>query len=292
MVRGEVPPKSEKEMKSWLDSRLEELNKMGGKWRMIETKHYYCFANIDEAKHKKIATEWNEELYKLLCDVFKHKEGDKLWNNKMPIYYFNSYGLFQKFAVEIDKSPGAQFSGGYFSFRGRDVHICIPFMHERYGANSTKTDEKAHGTLYHEGTHAFLQLTGEDVMLHRWLHEGMAQFIEFFQEPANSPDRRERIAMLQQFTRRGIRAWSEMEDRPGGGTDIEGYAYAWSRAMFLYMYPDPLALPNMVKNIKKGMSEADALKETFKRTAPELETMYQNWLPGAIKANFPLPPRR
>jgi len=286
MMHAEVPPKSDKEMKDWLDQRLAALNKLGGKWRMIETKHFYCFANIDETKHKKIANEWNEDLYKLLCDVLRHKEGDRLWNNKMPIYYFDTYKLFQSFAVEIDRSPGAQFSGGYFSARGRDVHICIPFMSERY--QGKKLDETAHSTLYHEGTHAFLQLTGEDVKINRWLHEGMAQFIEFYYEDPKSQSRRERVSMLQQFSRKNIRTWSEMEDRPGAGTDIEGYAYAWSRAMFLYQYPDVAALPNMVKLIKAGKTEKEAIETTFKHSLAQLEAMYDNWLPGAIRAGFPL----
>jgi len=293
-MKREVPARTAAEMKTFLDERLAELKKVigNGEWRMIETQHYYCFYNGTPEKHKQIAG-WNEFLYARLCEVLKHKEGEKLWNNKMPIYYFTKYGDFQRFAAEVDKSPGAAYSGGYFSSRGREVHICIPFMTERL--NSEKAaDRMARSTLHHEGTHAFLQLTGEDVQLNRWLHEGMAQFIEFLydglEDPngrGNSPERKQRADYLGTAVKKGgIPTWEAMRNRPMGGQDIEGYAFAWSRFEFLYRSFPKDAIPKMVRAIKAGKSEEDAMKEAFGQPIAKLEAVYGTWLKDKTKGGY------
>lgn len=293
-MKRDVPARSPAEMKQFLDERLAELKKViaGGEWRMIETQHFYCFYNGTPEKHKQISG-WNEFLYGRLCEVLKHKEGDKLWNNKLPIYYFTKYGDFQRFAAEVDKSPGAAYSGGYFSSRGRDVHICIPFMTERL--NSEKAaDRMARSTLHHEGTHAFLQLTGEDVPLNRWLHEGMAQFIEFLydglEDPngrGNSRERKERADYLGAAVKKGgVPSWEVMKNRPMGGTDIEGYAFAWARFEFLYRSFPKDAIPKMVRAIKAGKTEDDAAKEAFGQPLAKLENVYSGWLKDKTKGGF------
>lgn len=284
-----VPPLSEEKMKVFLDKRLQDLkDKVGGDWRMIETKHYYCFANIPKEKHQAISMGWNEGLYDVLARILEHKEGDKLWNNKMPIYYFQTFKQFQQFAVKIDQSPGAQYSGGYFMPHGREVHICIPFMTDRFGDN-TKTDERARATMYHEGTHAFLQLTGEDVELARWLHEGMAQFMEFWLQPNDSSEKKSRISELNSYIQqnRGIpEAWSETDDRPRSGMDHEGYCYAWSKFEFFFRHPNKRSLPNMIRAIKEGKTEKEAMEKTFGIPQSNLENAYRTWVKEAIKIGF------
>lgn len=288
-MHRDVPARTEAQMKEFLDKRLEDLlAKVGGKWRLIETKHFYCFSNIAEDKHKMISQQWNEVLYDLLCRVLNHKEGDKLWNNKMPIYYFDTFRQFQKFAVEIDKSPGAAYSGGYFASQGRDVHICIPFNSERY-KNSPRMDEEAHGTLFHEGTHAFLQLSGEDVELSRWLHEGMAQFIEFWYESDKNPSKKERMGYLRDELSRNkgnLPTWEEMADRPRSGMDGVGYCCAYARLEFLYRNFDNQRLPQFIHLIKTGKPEKEALESVFKFSEEKLEDVYKTWAKEQLKRNF------
>ncbi|HLX62107.1 MAG TPA: hypothetical protein VKX17_12570 [Planctomycetota bacterium] len=293
-LRKDIPPRSEAQMKEFLAKRLGELDaKVGGKWRMVETKHFYCFANIPEAKQDYIAKNWNEALYDLLCRVLSHKDGEKLWNNKMPIYYFSAFKQFQKFAAEIDKSPGAGYSGGYFSAEGREVHICIPFMSERYKseADKEKMDYMARATLAHEGTHAFLQLSGEDVYLSRSLHEGMAQFIEFWYEDPKFSDKKERLGYLRDYIaqHRSPPDWDEFKERPRSGGDIYGYCSAYAKIEYLYRRFDSQCLPKMIKQIKSGKPEKDAMEAVFGHPLMQLEDDYVQWLKGALKTNFDFP---
>ena len=288
--RMDVPPRSAAEMKTFLDTQLEHLKEIGGPWRMIETKHFYCFSNVKEDKHRLVA-QWDELFYNNLCDILKHKEGDKLWNNKCPIYYFAGYGQFQRFATESD-GPGAAYSGGYFSAHGRDVHICIPFMNGR--VNESEADRLAKNTLHHEGTHAFLQLTDEDVPLSRALHEGMAQFIEFWYDSdgnlalrLNNPERRRNAEFIAERTRtNNIPSWAEMKQRPMGGTDHEGYAWAWIKLEFLYRNFDKLCLPKMVHLIKSGKTEDEALVAAFGHPIDKMEDFFRLWLKEHAKRGF------
>jgi len=292
--RREVPARSDAEMKKFIDDRMKQLGEIGGTWRMIETKHFYCFSNIKEPKHKTMAQE-NESFYNKLCDVLKHKEGDKLWNNKLPIYYFESFGQFQKFAAEIDESPGAAYSGGYFSANGRDVHICIPFMTGRAGIVEKDANRLALNTLHHEGTHAFLQLTGEDVPLSRWLHEGMAQFIEFWYDNeggevttrGKNAERKRNADYLANCTQRGqIPEWSEMKMRPMSGMDHMGYAWAWAKLEFFYRNFTPDCLPKMVKLIKSGKTEDEAIAGAFGHPPEQLESGFKIWVKQMGKHAF------
>ena len=280
-----VPAKSPADFKKFCDDRLAELKKViGGDWRYEETEHYVCFSNVPIQHHNTFKA-YNEALYKLLCDVLKHKEGDPLWNNKCPIYYFNTYSQFQKFAVEIDHSPGGTQSGGYFSHMGRDCHVAIPF-YDRMG--EAPRLREAHNTLYHEGTHAFLQLTGKNVNINSWLHEGMAQFIEFWYDANNNPGRTDRIGTLRECFRSGdILDWASAKNRPMGGADRVGYAFAWSRIEFLYRcFPDKQKLPNMIKLIKDGQKDEDAIEKAFGFPLDKIEQVWENWVKENLKTNF------
>jgi hypothetical protein len=278
--KEDVPPRTDAEMADFLKKREEELNKaIGGKWRMIETKHFYSFSNLPEPKHKMISNDWLEMprladgrigIYPLLCEVLLHKDGDKLWNNKCPIYFFDKYSEFQTFAAQIDRSPGAGNSGGYFSSQGREVHICIPFMTQRLGEKGA--DRQAKSTLYHEGTHAFLQLSGEDAHLSRWLHEGLAQFIEFWFDSKNNPERNDRAEYLvRQIFEGEIPTWTSMKERPMGGTDLDGYAWAWLKFEYLYRNFDNQRVPKMIRMIKTGVKEDEAVEKIFGKTVEQLE---------------------
>lgn len=289
--KKDTAARTPEQMKAFLDKRLVELKEISGNWRMIETAHFYCFSNVPEKKLK-VLSQWNENLYTRLCEVLKHKDGEKLWHNKMPIYYFERFGQFQNFAVQIDHAPGAANSGGYFYSEGREVHICIPFMSERYPG--AQADRVARNTLHHECTHAFLQVSGEDVKLSRWLHEGLAQFIEFWYDRENNtdmrennPERKERVAMLKSMVAQNyLPAWSAMANRPASGGDVEGYALAWAKLEFLYRNFDKQCLPKMIRLIKTGKTEEEAMNLAFGFPAEKLEAGYLIWLKAQAKNGF------
>ncbi|MBI3829531.1 MAG: hypothetical protein HY291_08440 [Planctomycetes bacterium] len=283
--KKDVAPRKPDEMKKFLDERSADLkSKVGGEWKMEETTHFYFFSNLKPEMHmyfKSLA----EQFYNDIASILQHKEGDPLWNNKCCFYMLATRGQFAKFTSAIDQSPGAFNSGGYFMHEGRECHIVIPLYDTMPEAHQKR---EATNTLYHEGTHAFLQLTGNNVTIHSWLHEGMAQFIEFFKaDPKNNTGRSDRVYTLQEMVRRNdLLGWEEGRDRPMGGLDRTGYAFAWSRVEFLYSNPDKSALPRMVKEIKAGKSDEEAMEIVFKMKVKDLEAAYQDWLKKRAPKNF------
>jgi hypothetical protein len=290
-----IKPRTDAEVKKFIADQLEALKKncsSGWKptekprdWTMEETAHFYVFSNM-RPDYQAFFKKECEDLYKLLCDVLEHKEGEPLWNNKCPLYLLSNQTQFRSFAAAIEGNPAAANSGGYFSHRGRECHIVIPLVDWMSEKEQMRT---ATNTLRHEGTHAFLQLTGKNVPLSRWIHEGMAQFIQFWYDPNNNPDRNRLVSNLRQQIGQGsILSWEEGRMRPGGGTDELGYAFAYSRLLFLYQafLPDKRKLPTMINLIKSGKTEDQAIEEAYGKKPAELERVWENWLKEQAKRNF------
>jgi hypothetical protein len=295
--RENVPARSPDEMKKFLDGQLDLLKKHcssnWGKeppreWKMEETAHFYIFSNLKPEIHAYFKIQC-EELYKLLVDVLDHKEGELLWNNKCPIYFPSNRDQFISFGTNIDHTPAAMSSGGYFTHRGRDVHIVVPLLARQRNEAEKEQVRRATSTLRHEGTHAFLQLVGKNVEITRWLHEGMAQFIEFWYDAADNPERHyvER-RLFQLISRDQIMAWEESNDRPMGGADFDGYAFAWARLIYLYrqFQSDKRKLPTMIRLIKDGKSEKEAMEQAFGQKVEKLEEVYQLFIKQAAKNHF------
>jgi hypothetical protein len=132
-----------------------------------------------------------------------------------------------------------------------------------------------------------LQLTGEDVPITRWMHEGLAQFIEFWFDPKNNSDRQRACMLLNRDIKEGgIPSWNEMKERPQGGMDSQGYAWAWIKMEFLYRNADNQRLPTMIRSVKAGKTEDDAFLETFKLPVDKIEALFQVWLKDVSKKGF------
>jgi hypothetical protein len=298
--RENVPARSPEEMKKFLDGQLELLKKYcsgdWGKdgpreWEMEETAHFYIFSNL-KPEHRTFFKTQCEELYKLLAEVLEHKEGDPLWNNKCPIYFLSNREQFIDFGINIDHTEVVKRSGGYFFHRGREVHIVVPLLCAQRGESEVEQIRRATSTLRHEGTHAFLQLVGKNVQISRWLHEGMAQFIEFWYDAANNPDRRAVERRLSQLVNQDeILDWEEGRNRPDVSRpagDHDGYAFAWSRIVYLYraFQNDRRKLPTMIRLLKEGKSEKEALEQAFGQKVEKLEEVYRQFMKQAVKAHF------
>ena len=283
-TKNEVDARTPAEMKKFLDERLSELNStLGGKWKLSETKHFYFFSNIKPDLHTYFMNE-TEVFYNQIAMIMQHKEGDPLWNNKCPFYMMGTRAQFTTFATNFDKNPTAANSGGYFMYKGRECHIVVPMDDKKAEAHQKR---EATNTLYHEGTHAFLQLTGKYVTIHSWLHEGMAQFIEFFKDPKNNPGRNNHVGLLRDRVRTGnLMSWEEGKMRPSGGGDIEGYAFAWSRVQFIYNKFPKDYLPRIIREIKEGKSDEEAIEAVTKLKLADFEKTYRLWLEESAKFNF------
>lgn len=280
----EAKPPTPAEIEKFKKQRMVDLKSTirgGAPWKMTETKHYRVWSDLPPAKHR-IVVGWVENLFTTLSRVMNYKEGDPLWYDKCDVYFFAKYRQFQNFAVSIDR--GMPNSGGYFTHRGRRVHIAIPF-NDRFSGEMYKT-RMAADTLYHEGTHAFLQLVGKDVYIHRWFHEGMAQLVEFVMDPKNEGRARTRKVLRALLANDNILRWRDGRERPAGGTDRVGYAFAWSRVRFLYE-KNRRGLFKMIKLLKAGKTDTQAMEEAYGEKVEKLEDEWERWLKAQLRRNFP-----
>jgi len=287
---AKYPVRSEAEAKQFVAERLAELKAKipGDEWRLLESPHFYCFSNLRADLHQRLIQE-NEALYKKLSEIMGHHEDQPLWNNKCYIYYVNSRKGFIRFTDQVDNS-GSGLSGGYFKPRGRDATIGIPI--EDSAKNEEERLRMALNAVRHEGTHAFLQLTGKNVPLSQWLHEGMAQFIEFWfddKKDSQISPRHNVIAALERAVARDeYLSWDEMKRRPLGGADIKGYAFAWAFITFLYKYDpnDARKVPKMIHLIKNGMTDEEAIQTIYGPDMDKMQTQFRAWLKEAVRTKF------
>ncbi|MCX7805284.1 MAG: DUF1570 domain-containing protein [Planctomycetota bacterium] len=302
-----------------LDIRQKQLEKMKKLQEVcgikdmitIETAHYRVYADMDHNTAHKVVG-WNEHLYQMLSRLLDHKEGDMLWNDKCDIYYFDTMQKFREFAAKVDRSAVGVASGGYFTHRGRDVHIVIPFYDMIAG--ESKKERRAHNTLFHEGTHAFLQLTGEAVRIMPWLHEGLAQYMEVYIDNfvycGGDPSKRHltegfqrnSVLLRDDIARNNIQSFETMMRASMiSPQDPRSYAYAWSMVTFLVKV-HPAKFTKMVKLIKEKMSKMpnphfpgddrayqvhkEAIEEAFGYDLKKIEEGWLNWLKASARNGF------
>ncbi len=315
----EAAGSAEEAIKKLLDIRQKQVEKMKRLQEVcgikdmitIETAHYRVYADMDHNTAHKVAG-WNEHLYQMLSRLLDHKEGDRLWNDKCDIYYFDTMQKFREFAAKVDRSAVGVASGGYFTNRGRDAHIAIPFYDMIAGEG--KKERKAHNTLFHEGTHAFLQLTGETVRIMPWLHEGLAQHMEFYidnfvycgGDPAKrhltEGFQRNSVLLRDDIARNNIQSFETMMKASViSPRDPRSYAYAWSMVTFLVKV-HPAKFTKMVKLIKEKMSKMpnpefpgedkaflahrEAIEEAFGYDLKKIEEGWLNWLKASARNGF------
>jgi len=234
-VRGVPGGKSTEEVEKHLAERLAMLNReMGGGWRMDETEHFLHFSNLPMPCHQRLKRT-NEDVYKSLSGTFGYRERRAPWDGKCEMYYFAKREQFDGFAVKVHSIRNASALGGFFHHGNREATVLIPS--ETEDKSEAAVLRLVNGMVYHELTHAFTSLCGRLTPLNSWLHEGMAVYMEFQQEPRDHPKRREMCRILAAAAGANrVLSWAESRERPrkADGGDTAGYAWAWSRVAFLY----------------------------------------------------------
>ncbi|MEW6358226.1 MAG: DUF1570 domain-containing protein [Planctomycetota bacterium] len=232
-----------------------------------ETDHYIYHSTMSPAVTKKISNGC-EDLYKKMTKTFEVGKGDLLWAGKCIVNLFEEPNQFAEFAVKIDGFDDAitKNVGGYFSHRGRFVHIAIP-----------KTEQGGKGfesTLIHEGAHAFLQLFNEDVFIKPWIHEGVAQYFEYKCFPNDPEWRYKKMAIgSERMLLADLRA-ADTFITPDAAKMSRYYAFSWSALDFM-IRANPKKFVKFIRALKKGKSEEEAIEEGFGCTMREFE---QSWV--------------
>ena len=246
----------------------------------------YIFTSLPNA-YRPIFTQHVEQLFEALSQYMAFDETDELWHNKCSVYLFTDRPAFETFADKIVKYPKGKKSGGFFHRHGREALIA-DFLDSRYGGKT----EQLRGALLavaHDGTEAYIQLAGYDEILPSWLRNGMNQFVSFSLDNARYPTpcywQKKLLPLLKQkISQKRILTWAEGSTRPKDYEDHEGYAFAWSRVIYLHsILREKKKLTEMIKLMKLGSKGKEAMDQAYGKTTEELERVYRSWLPNAVK---------
>lgn len=230
--------------------------KLGTNLKTGETPHYIVHYDIKANKFTKQLPKVLEGLYAKFKRIFRMKSTDKLWDGKLLVYFWNSRANFIKFARHVDKFD-ASAAGGYFAFRGKEVHINMPYESRR--SNPEARDAWMYEVLCHEVTHAFVQFYKTTVRIRPWLNEGLANFMAFQITQSSAPHLAKHINTKNHFINlikmrlrsNSLRPLTQLSQQyTMSPSDHEGYAIAWVVVSFMAKYK-PRQMVRFIQMLKE-----------------------------------------
>ncbi len=230
--------------------------KLGTHLKTGETKHFIVHYDIQANKFTKQLPKVLEGLYAKFKKTFRMNSTDKLWDGKLLVYFWNNRANFVKFAQYFDNF-NASAAGGYFAFRGNEVHINMPYQSNQ--SNPNARDAWMYEVLCHEVTHAFLQFYKTKVRIRPWLNEGLANFMAFHITQTSAPHlarhintKRHFISLITMRLRtNSLRSLTQLSQQyTMAPSDHEGYAIAWVVVAFMAKYK-PREMVKFIQLLKK-----------------------------------------
>lgn len=234
--------------------------------RRIETAHFVIFTPWNRKSDKKLKSVC-EKMYRLLCKQFTIPVRENVWVGKCPIFIFDRTEDYETFCKKVDK-PGFEKAAGYCRYNTAGMVYIV--------MNRCRTRTRFYEVLVHEGTHGFTWRYLAHRQLPQWVSEGLADTMAAKLVPAGSASRKYKFA-----TREAI-----LKKKPIApvfrkvGLNVFDYGIAQSLVRFL-IAKDRKAFVQFVTRIKRGVAEADALKQSYDMTHEELE---KAWRKKAAKA--------
>jgi hypothetical protein len=169
--------------------RLEVINReLKVTMQMKETAHFLIFSNAPDKDTQQFVT-WCEAVYANLCRQFEVGPSERVWDGKCILMLFQTRDqykanarTFDRFTTSVDKTSG------YFLHECREIPGVDPntipqLVHISLPVEKTIPQE-LQAVFAHETTHAFFELFRTPGHIPLWLHEGLAVYMEVFNEPA------------------------------------------------------------------------------------------------------------
>lgn len=239
----------------------------------LESKHFIIHTTFDEADRDSL-TALAERLHQRFSRTFAVKSSKEFaWTGKVVIYAFARREQFTDFSERAHSFRGTA-AGAYFRAAGKQAELVVP-------RNGTR--EHFEQDLTHEATHLFLHFYRRTGRIPNWLHEGLAQSVEFKAFP-KCPARTDAVTRISQdLSRKGLMKLRDLidQDRPTAASDLVGYAYAWSFVDYL-LEKRRTQLIRFIRELKDGTDLDKAAGKAFGVGLTELEP---SWIAHVRKTN-------
>jgi len=231
------------------------------KFQEIETRHFLIFT--DWPKADAFLKTNLEGAYTVVSKQFDIPVTENVFVGKLPVFMFNRFEDFKKYAQEYDELGLDKEVLGYFAGHdngGGHLAMWKPQVSSNAGTNN---DNQYHHdpvnqwayTLTHEFTHAFVARYRSNRMIPTWLNEGIAEVIASSQFPRPAA-----IEHAKEFAAKNepIDEVFEEDGFKGAG------AYPVMRTLVETMiHKDRKAFLNMFDAIKDGTRPQIALKKFY-----------------------------
>jgi hypothetical protein len=271
-----LPPTKEEAdamMKLARDKAKEVSEKMGIKFRTIETAHFIMFTDWDPREENFLKT--NVELaYNAVSKQFDIPSKDNVFVGKLPVFMFATHADFMKYAQQFDEFDVPETVAGYYQGNSLGHGHMVMWKPDvsKSGGNVHLAEVRWAYVLTHEFTHAFIARYRTNGFIPRWLNEGLAEVIASgqFPRPEVYPDvrsRKDRIAVQKLLEQTEL---LKAPDYPVARTLVETMI-AGDRKAFISAFND----------VKDGMSFEDALKKNYKTDKEGLEAAWRKYIQNA-----------
>src|SRR5207253_5216061 len=158
----------------------------------LGTPHFLIFTDWPGSGAQDFLRTNLECAYGVVSRQFDIPTSENLFIGKLPVYMFNRYEDFKKFAQEYDELNENDAVQGYFA--GRDDgggHLAMWKPSPSRSSVPSDAEKQWAYTLTHEFTHAFVARYRSNRAIPTWLNEGIAEVIASSQFPR--PEVRRRV---------------------------------------------------------------------------------------------------
>ncbi len=244
---------------------------------VIETDHFTIYSTWPRSDDKALVQIY-QRMYAKVCEQFDVPQGEHVWIGRLPVFAFWNQDEFVRFCVEVCEIPQemADQAGGFATARGQfDAVVLGPVV--KPGMSRQRAKDWFFNLLVHESTHAFLARYISREHVPSWLNEGLAETIASELVPNTDSD----------FKLRHAHAAIQAGGLPDPGMftarniplDALHYGSAQSITRFL-IAKDRKGYLELIRNIKAGTSDTQALQTHFGLTTQELMEQWSTRVAG------------
>lgn len=241
----------------------DEGKKIAPSLHLVETPHYLIYSSWSPGQDKALS-ETMEGVYAAMLRQFALPPNTNVWAGKCVLYVFWEKAHYQAFCTDVMKTEYSK-AAGFAYHHGHFVCIVI---------SNTPTKDWFYEILVHESSHAFLARYMNPRPVPAWLNEGVAEtLVSDVLEPKGV--RTQAKGKLQSACRT---AGKQRRDISHIFEEVRLVAFDYGLAQGLVQFliaSDRRAFITMIRLIKQGKSDEEALQEAYSVTREQLA---ERWL--------------
>ena len=243
------------------------MKKTATRFHTLKTGHFYLCTEWPASDDKPI-TETIERLYDELCKQFNIPDGKHIWPGRLYVFTFEHRKSFGKFyQAATGKDTNVERVGGLGGYTGSLNYIMINSPSTAYKKSSDRLNAFL-AVMVHEAAHTFVQQAHGKGYIQNWVNEGIAESMA--QLIVKQGPTRQKYALAMKHLAAGKTIDQKLLfDSKNIPLDPVYYGVCNGLVQLLAKI-DSKKFEQFFKAMKAGKSDAQALKDIYNLTRPEL----------------------